>query len=104
MSAIVAHILADGQTPDWTNLAQYGILGIVLLLIIFGKLVPGYILERKDKEADLREQRVASLEEKIQERIIPAILECNRLMAEVVKVLDDVRWRRPDEPAPKRRG
>lgn len=89
---------ADGQ-PDWANLAQYGVLGLVVLAFIFGRIVPGYIYERRVLEHEAEKQENRRLEETIKERVIPALVKSTDVMVQVLDMLNAL-----DPPTPKRRG
>jgi hypothetical protein len=80
--------------PDWTSLAQYGVLGIILLLVIFGKLVPGYIYDRKVEEHEADKAEMRRLEETLKERVIPALTKSTDVLAEMSHYLDDRRAER----------
>lgn len=89
---------ADGQ-PDWANLAQYGVLGLVVLAFIFGRIVPGYIYERRVLEHEAEKAENRRLEETIKERVIPALVKSTDVMVQVLDMLNAL-----DPPTPKRRG
>lgn len=85
-------ILAATTTaqPDWTNLAQYGVLGLVVLAFIFGKIVPGYVYERRVEEHHAVIAENKQLEETIKERVIPALIRSTDVMAQVLNLLSDM--------------
>lgn len=88
---------AASNDPDWTNLAQYGVLGLVVLAFIFGKIVPGYIYERRVAEHEAEKQENRRLEETIKERVIPALVKSTDVMVQVLDILG------AQDPPPKRR-
>lgn len=83
--------------PDWTGLAQYGVLGLVVLAFIFGKIVPGYIYERRVEEHRAAVAENQRLEETIKERVIPALVKSTDVMGQVLQLLSDI------EKPPRRR-
>jgi hypothetical protein len=92
-------LFAATTDPNWTNLAQYGVLGMVVLAFIFGKIVPGYIYERRVAEHQAAVQENQRLEETIKERVIPALVKSTDVMGQVLQLLSEI-----DRPQPKRRG
>src|SRR4051794_40770384 len=92
-------LAADSSQPNWTDLAQYGVLGMVVLAFIFGKIVPGYIYERRVTEHQQAVQENQRLEETIKERVIPALVKSTDVMGQVLQLLSEI-----DRPQPKRRG
>lgn len=92
---------ASTADPNWANLAQYGVLGLVVLAFITGKIVPGYVYERRVEEHHAAMQENARLEETIKERVIPALLKSTEVMGQVLALLND--FAKP-EPTPRRRG
>ena len=87
-------IMGAGEQYDWTSLAQYGVLGIILLLVIFGKLVPGYIYDRRVQEHEADKAEMRRLEETLKERVIPALTKSTDVLAEMSQYLDDRRAER----------
>lgn len=88
------------SAPDWQNFAQYGVLGLVVLAFIFGKIVPGYVYERRVTEHYAAMEQNKQLEETIRERILPALIKSSDVMTETLTLLSEI-----DPPAarPKRR-
>lgn len=86
---------------NWTDLAQYGVLGLVVLAFIFGKIVPGYIYERRYAEYEAEKAENRRLEETIKEKVIPALVKSTDVMQEVLNLLNDMNT--AATPAPRRR-
>lgn len=82
----------DSGTGDWVkDVIAYGISPtIVVIALVTGRLVPGYIYERRVEEhrKSLEDNRV--LEETIKERVIPALLKSTDVMARVLDLLDQI--------------
>jgi hypothetical protein len=95
---VLAFVLAaTGSQPNWNDLAQYGVLGMVVLAFIFGKIVPGYIYERRVEEHKAAVAENQRLEETIKERVVPALIKSTEVMAQVLQFLST------DAPSPPRR-
>jgi len=99
--AILAQGTGDtgGSGPDWADLAQYGVLGLVVLAFIFGKIVPGYIYERRVAEYEAEKAENRRLEDSIKEKVIPTLLQATDVLAQVLAFLN--RW--ADERPPTRK-
>ena len=91
---------AGASGPDWTNLAQYGVLGLVVLAFIFGKIVPGYIYERRSAEYEAEKAENRRLEDSIKEKVIPTLVQATDVLAQVLALLNRLD---SDRPAPRRR-
>lgn len=99
---MLTYLLAQQeQSPDWTNFVQYGVLGLVTLAFIFGKIVPGYIYERRVAEHEAEKNENRRLEETIKERVIPALVKSTDVMVQVLDMLNSLE--QMQGPAPRRR-
>lgn len=80
---MVASAFADVTTNgiDVTQIFQYGVLGLILLLILLGKLVPGYMYERREEELKALQNKLDRLETIIEERVIPALVRSTDVLA-----------------------
>lgn len=77
---------------DWVqNVLAFGISPtIVVLGFVFGKIVPGYIYERRVEEHKKALEDNRLLEETIKERVIPALLKSTDVMDRVLDILNDL--------------
>lgn len=68
---------------------QWGILGMVLLLIVVGKLAPGWVVDQL--RSDLTEQRAenAAMRKSLEERVIPALEKSTVALAAAASVLTE---------------
>jgi hypothetical protein len=83
-----------GGVPDWTQFVQYGVLGLVVLAFIFGKIVPGYLYDKRVQEHQQEKEETKRLEETIRDRIIPALVQSTDVMAQVLDMLNE--FEQPD--------
>lgn len=67
--------------PTTANFIQWGVLGLVLLLVIMGKLVPGWAHEQLRKDYDELKVENAAMRKSIEERVIPALEKSNAALA-----------------------
>lgn len=87
---MIVLLFAAESGADWGNLAQYGVLGMVVLAFIFGKMVPGYIYEKRTAEYEAEKAENRRLEKTIEEQVIPALLRSTDIMGKVLDLLDDL--------------
>lgn len=59
--------------PGPVEWLQYGVLGLVVLSLIIGWLVPGRIYDRAVKRAERLEEENERLRERMEERVIPLL-------------------------------
>ena len=81
-------MLAALSTPnylDWTSWLQFGVLGIVAIGFVLGKIVPGYILDRIQKELDSKNAEMAQLRSKMENEVIPALTRVTDLMTRIAE-------------------
>lgn len=76
---------ADSNPVDL--LLQYGILGVVVVLLIIGWLVPKYVLDRvieenkkKDEIIQRKDEFIAQLQETMSTQAVPALIEATGVM------------------------
>lgn len=86
-------LLAASDIPD--SLAQYGSLGALASALVAGQLlVLRYVLSPERDRANRLELEVARLNETIQEKTIPALVEATRVVAESQVLLRDIQRER----------
>lgn len=94
---LLALLAADPAAagPDWANLAQYGVLGLVVLAFVFGKIVPGYIYERRVAEYNAEKDENRRLEDTIKEKVIPTLVQSTAVLSDVLALLNRLDADRP---------
>lgn len=78
---LAADVTSNGI--DVTQIFQYGVLGLILLLILLGKLVPGYMYDRREEELKSLQMKLDRLESIIEERVIPALVRSTDALTKV---------------------
>lgn len=76
-----AAVIAQTASPDaqsWLDLVQYGILGLVVIGFLTGKIVPGWVHNRVAAERDAALKKVDEQSAEIRSLVMP-------LLAEVTK-------------------
>jgi hypothetical protein len=64
-----------------TNLFQYGVLGIVAVLFLSGRIVTGRQLEKREQEIARLQAELDERARVAEERMIPALVEATRVLA-----------------------
>ena len=73
--------------PTTAEFIQWGILGLVLLLIVIGKLAPGWVVDQLRSDlTDLKAEN-AALRQSIEERVIPALEKSTTALAAAASVM-----------------
>lgn len=86
-------VLAASELPE--SLAQYGSLGALASALVAGQLlVLRYVLAPERDRANRLESEVARLNETIQEKSIPALVEAARVVAESQVLMRDIQRER----------
>lgn len=67
------------------TLVQWGPLAVVIGLIVMGKLAPGWVVTRLEKENDRLNAENRALRDKIETEIIPALIESTKVLANIVE-------------------
>ncbi len=75
--------------PTTAEFIQWGILGLVLLLIVIGKLAPGWVVEQLRSDLTELKAENAALRQSIEERVIPALEKSTMALAAAASALAD---------------
>jgi hypothetical protein len=81
-----------------TNLLQYGVLGVVAVLFLLGKIVPGSHLEKREHEITRLQAELDERARVAEERMIPALVEATRVLAAYLDM--EARRKEKDGPTP----
>lgn len=74
------HLLA---AESWTDsLLERGVIGVFVVLLILGIVVPKFVADRETKRADAAEERERQMRDKIDDKILPLLAEVARELAE----------------------
>lgn len=81
-------LLAAASDPSSAiNFAQYGVLGLIVLGFIFGKIAPGYLLDRAEAKVAERDLLIQKMQEKMEDKLVPALVRCTEALMEATEVL-----------------
>jgi hypothetical protein len=84
---------------ELTNLFQYGVLGVVAVLFLTGRIVTGRQLEKREEEITRLQAELDERARVAEERMIPALVEATRVLAAYLD--HESRQRRPPDPPPR---
>lgn len=76
---------AAGDPTSLFSWAQYGVLGLLILAMIFGKIVPGYILQQREKELADTKAELSALRKNLEETVIPALVRSTDILARMAE-------------------
>lgn len=75
------------EASPWTDaLLERGVIGIFVVLLIIGVVVPKYWVDRETRRADAAEERERLMRDKIEEKYLPLLSEVARELAEFVEL------------------
>lgn len=78
------------------NFAQYGVLGLIVLGFIFGKIAPGYLLDRAEAKIAEKDALIEKMRLAMEDKTVPALIRCTEALVEATDVLANRR-----RPTPK---
>jgi hypothetical protein len=78
-------IAQTGGDFSLDTLVQWGPLAVVLALIVTGKLAPGWVVDRLEKNNDELRSENKELRDKTETEVIPALLESTRIISSLVE-------------------
>lgn len=88
----------DAGGTNWTDLASYGVLGLVVLGFLFRKIVPGWIYDQVQDQLKHERENSQVLEDTIKERVIPSVLKSTDVMVRVLDLLEQFENERKGGP------
>lgn len=71
------------EATDLGLLAQYGLLGVMFALLLFGQVFPKHVVEEKNRRIEKLEAKVETYETTMQERILPALIKSTEVLAKM---------------------
>lgn len=70
---MLAQTTAADPAASLSNLIQWGVLGIIVILMVWGKIAPGWVVDQLRKDLDAQRAENASLRKSLEEKVIPAL-------------------------------
>lgn len=80
-------MLAASDPSSAISFAQYGVLGLVVLGFIFGKIAPGYLLDRAEAKIAEKDALIEKMRMAMEEKTVPALIRCTEALIEATDVL-----------------
>lgn len=84
---LVGAALGVTDPNNVTNLAQYGVLGLVVLGFVTRKIVSGELLERAEAKIAERDALIQRMQEKMEDKFVPALVRSTEAVAEMTELL-----------------
>lgn len=80
-------VLAASDPSSAINFAQYGVLGLIVLGFIFGKIAPGYLLDRAEARLAEKDALIEKMRLAMEEKTVPALIRSTETLAQVADLL-----------------
>lgn len=91
-------ILAASDPSSAINFAQYGVLGVLVVAFIFGKIAPGYLLDRAEAKLAEKDALIEKMRVAMEEKTVPALIRSTEALAAVADLLTH----QPQQQRPRR--
>lgn len=79
--------LAASDPSSAINFAQYGVLGLIVLGFIFGKIAPGYLLDRAEARLAEKDALIEKMRVAMEEKTVPALIRSTETLVSVADLL-----------------
>ena len=80
-------MLAATDPSSALNFAQYVVLGLIVLGFIFGKIAPGYLLDRAETKIAEKDALIEKMRTAMEDKTVPALIRCTEALVEATDVL-----------------
>lgn len=80
-------MIAASDPSSALNFAQYGVLGLIVLGFIFGKIAPGYLLDRAEAKIAEKDALIEKMRMAMEDKTVPALIRCTEALVEATDVL-----------------
>jgi len=80
-------LLAATDPSSAINFAQYGVLGLIVLGFIFGKIAPGYLLDRAEQRIAEKDAIIEKMRLAMEDKTVPALIRSTEALAEATDIL-----------------
>lgn len=77
----------SGSSGEVLNLAQYGVLGAVIIALLWGRLVVGRQFDKEVQEKKEAQEELRALRDQIQGEIVPALVRSTDTLARATEVI-----------------
>lgn len=84
---MIGDLLAASDPSNAINFAQYGVLGLIVLGFIFGRIAPGYLLDRAEAKIAEKDALIEKMRMAMEDKIVPALIRSTEALAEATDVL-----------------
>jgi len=80
-------VMAASDPSSAINFAQYGVLGLIVLGFIFGKIAPGYLLDRAEAKIAEKDALIERMRTSMEEKTVPALIRSTETLADMAEIL-----------------
>lgn len=77
----------EGIPVNWTSLVQGGVLGIIVILFIFGQIVSGRMYDRAVAENERLNGELTTVRDSMEEKVIPALTRSSDALTKATDLL-----------------
>lgn len=88
-------MLAATDSGSLSDYAQFGALGLIVLAFITRKIVSGELLERAEAKIAERDALIQKMQEKMEDKFVPALIRSTEAVVEVTDLLAKRRTQGP---------
>jgi hypothetical protein len=92
----VEWVLAASDSSNVVDFAQYGVLGLLVLGFVFGKIAPGYLLDRAEARLAEKDALIERMRLAMEDKTVPALIRSTETLATVADLL--ARQAKPQSP------
>lgn len=76
-----------GVPVDWTTILQGGVLGVIVILFVFGQIVSGRMHDRATAEIDRLNNELTKVRNSMEEKVIPALTRSSDALTKATELL-----------------
>ena len=87
IGVLLAQADAGGIPVNWTTLVQGGVLGVIVILFIFGQIVSGRMYDRSLAEVDRLNTELSTVRNSMEEKVIPALTRSSDALTKATDLL-----------------
>lgn len=91
---MLALIIGASDPSSAVNFAQYGVLGLIVLGFIFGKIAPGYLLDRETAKVAERDAIIEKMRQSMEDKTVPALIRSTEALVESTALLAQMQVRK----------
>lgn len=87
-------MLGAADPSSAINFAQYGVLGLIVLGFIFGKIAPGYLLDRAEAKIAEKDALIEKMRMAMEDKTVPALIRSTEASVALIEATEVLTQRR----------